>query len=146
MQGLPTEGAANSYFSPAVFSLLRETFENVIKTALGPNEVAIAISVLNLILPINVRSEGSVTTNSKAGVPHGPSTLPIPTRAILLSAGLTGPMTMGMASAMRFFMLGRVNQDFEEAIAIPHDHEVIDIQAERPVRPKVRRDFEKKGD
>lgn len=38
MQGLPTEGAANSYFSPAVFSLLRETFENVIKTALGPNE------------------------------------------------------------------------------------------------------------
>jgi hypothetical protein len=55
-------------------------------------------------------------------------------------------MRMGMASAMRFFMLGRVNQDFEEAIAIPHDHEVIDIQAERPIRPKVRRDFEKKGD
>jgi hypothetical protein len=87
-----------------------------------------------------------VTTNSREGVLHGPPTLPIPTRAILLSAGLTGPMRMGMASAMRFFMLGRVNQDFEEAIAIPHDHEVIDIQAERPVRPKVRRDFEKKGD
>jgi hypothetical protein len=57
-------------------------------------------------------------------------------------------MTMGVASAMPFFMLGRVNQDFEEAIAIPleHDHKVIDIEAERPVRPKVRRDFEKKGD
>ncbi len=57
-------------------------------------------------------------------------------------------MTMGVASAMPFLMLGRVNQDFEGLIDIPHehDHEAIDIEAERPVRPKVRRDFEKKGD
>jgi hypothetical protein len=147
MQGLPTEGTAVSYFSPAVFRLLRETFENVIKTAPGPNEAAIATSVLNLILPINARGEGSVTTNSRGGV-LTVSNSAHSHKSNLLSVGLMGPMTMGVASAMPFFMLGRVNQDFEEAIAIPleHDHKVIDIEAERPVRPKVRRDFEKKGD
>ncbi len=150
MAGLPEKGNAMAYAAPGIFRMLREAFAQAIETAPGPSEAAIASSVLDLFLPPNARGEGSVTTN----LPDGILTISNSShshKSNLLSAGLTGPMALGMASIMPMMAFGQAfdEEDFilEDAIEIEDIDEALDVPVGRgrvPRKPDEK--FDKEGD
>lgn len=68
MEGLPKAGNALAYASPRLFTLARETMNDIIQTAPGPTEAGVASLLLEALLPSKSPGEASVTTNLPEGI------------------------------------------------------------------------------
>jgi len=69
MKGLPEEGTSLAYVSPAFFQMIREIVVNVSnQEKMGSRESFMINTMLDLMLPTNLRGEGSVTSSTPDGI------------------------------------------------------------------------------
>ena len=72
MKGLPMEGTALTYASPAFFSSLRQFSEKANQLSNDKehekDDRLIVSAFIEVLLPKNARGEGTVTTNTKDGM------------------------------------------------------------------------------
>jgi len=147
MNGLPMEGTALTYASPAFFSSLRQSFEKINELANDKDHEQddrfAATTFINLLLPKNARGEGGVTTNTKDGMLTVSNSAHSHKTSLITSLAspffTVAAFTVSQALEVRDQAIGGFEEPhFEDFPRHIHEHG----------KPEVRRkeDFEKIGD